>query len=306
MKKIIFLCLMLTTIWLSACLKNETFTDYCLSNDTDIKQSSYYNPTFTDLPIGFYKLYYKILRNDPSKPKPTIGSQISVKYTGKLLNGNVFDKNFRDTAFVFPVDTLANSSVITGLNEVVKHMQKGDSANVLMPSCLAFGSQDYYSVPGNSAVLFEGLVLSDIRTEDQLLEDYIKTRKFKTDSVTRTASGLKIVSKNPGTGDFPKDGQTVSISYKGYLVPNGITFDPAATSNNPKPKLSTYVFTVGNTNLIPGWIEAVKTIKVGGTAVWLMPSPLGYGSRGVSGSNVAVPIPGYSPLAFEVTLQSIK
>jgi hypothetical protein len=77
-----------------------------------------------------------------------------VKYTGKFLNGKVFDTNVGTSdTLVFPLN---RETVISGLNEGVSYMNVGGKALLLIPSNLAFGEGGYYYVvPGNTPILFE-------------------------------------------------------------------------------------------------------------------------------------------------------
>lgn len=77
-----------------------------------------------------------------------------VKYTGKFLNGKVFDTNVGESdTLVFPLN---GEYVISGLNEGVSYMKVGGKALLLLPSNLAFGEFGYYYIiPGNTSVLFE-------------------------------------------------------------------------------------------------------------------------------------------------------
>jgi peptidylprolyl isomerase/FKBP-type peptidyl-prolyl cis-trans isomerase FklB len=57
----------------------------------------------------------------------------------------------------------------------------------------------------------------------------------------------------------------------------------------------TVPFILSNNNLIAGFTEALKKMRVGEKAAVIIPYSLGYGTAG----NDA--IPGYSPLYFEIT-----
>ncbi len=296
-------------IGFSGCLKSEDYVDHCLESEQTIQKSSLYNSTFSSLTVGSYNAYYKSYRVNTSEISPAEGNQVYVKFVGKLLSGTVFENTYKDSAYVFPLNPTSNSAVIIGLNESVRVMHRGDSVISIVPSCMAFNNNQAYGglVPAYSPVVFDNLVLTKILTEGERIDDYIKIKKFNPDSVTKMVSGLRIISKSPGSGDTPKDGQTVTVSYKGYMINGDIYFDPVKTATNQNPSPNSYSFVVGNqSGVIDGWKEAIKTIKPGGTAIWIMPSSLGYGSTGTVGSNAQITIPGYSPIAFEVKLVSVK
>lgn len=109
-----------------------------------------------------------------------------------------------------------------------------------------------------------------------------------------TASGLKYIDETVGTGDSPNTGQKVTVHYTGTLE-NGKKFDSSKDRDEP------FTFTIGIGQVIKGWDEGVATMKVGGKRKLIIPSELGYGSRGAGGV-----IPPNATLHFDVELISIK
>ncbi len=85
-------------------------------------------------------------------PKP--GSTLSVHYTGRLLNGNIFDSSYnRKKPFTFK---LGAKEVIDGWDEGFSYMKKGGKAIFIIPSELAYGKEGYSTIiPPYSTLLFE-------------------------------------------------------------------------------------------------------------------------------------------------------
>jgi FKBP-type peptidyl-prolyl cis-trans isomerase len=108
-----------------------------------------------------------------------------------------------------------------------------------------------------------------------------------------TASGLKYVDVIVGNGASPKAGKQVKVHYTGTLE-NGKKFDSSVDRNEP------FSFTIGVGQVIPGWDEGVMTMKVGGKRKLIIPSKLGYGSRGAGGV-----IPPNATLLFDVELLGV-
>ncbi len=81
--------------------------------------------------------------------KPTTGRNVTVKYTGKFLNGKVFDSsdNFH---FIFNTKT-----VIDGWNEGIGYMRKGGKATLIIPSKLAYGAYGKGDVPKYTTLVFD-------------------------------------------------------------------------------------------------------------------------------------------------------
>ena len=110
-----------------------------------------------------------------------------------------------------------------------------------------------------------------------------------------TASGLKYQDLKVGDGASPTMGQTVSVHYTGKLE-NGKEFNNSHTMGTGKP----IEFKIGP-GLIPGWIEGLQTMKVGGKRRLMIPSKLGYGQAGNPPN-----IPPNANLDFEIELLGIK
>ena len=85
---------------------------------------------------------------------PNAGDKVFVLYTGKLLNGHVFDQ-VKDPAapFSFRVDRFA---VIAGWDQTMETMKEGEKRLVVIPSELAYGTTGQRpSIPPDSALIFE-------------------------------------------------------------------------------------------------------------------------------------------------------
>jgi len=106
-------------------------------------------------------------------------------------------------------------------------------------------------------------------------------------------SGLEYIDVKVGEGAEAKAGQTVSVHYTGWLV-DGSKFDSSVDRGQP------FEFPLGGGSVIKGWDEGVAGMKIGGVRKLIIPSDLGYGSRG------AGLIPPNSTLIFEVELLGMK
>ena len=109
-----------------------------------------------------------------------------------------------------------------------------------------------------------------------------------------TASGLRYIDFGGGDGDAAKAGDHVSVHYTGTLE-DGRKFDSSRDHNQP------FTFHLGQGQVIKGWDEGVAGMQVGDKRRLIIPSDLGYGSRGAGGV-----IPPNATLIFEVELLGIK
>lgn len=110
----------------------------------------------------------------------------------------------------------------------------------------------------------------------------------------KTDSGLRYQIIQKGSGKAAEKGKTVSVHYKGQLA-DGTVFDSSYKRNQPLD------FTVGVGQVIPGWDEGIGLLEVGDKARLVIPSDLGYGSRGAGGV-----IPPDATLVFDVELMDVK
>jgi len=114
------------------------------------------------------------------------------------------------------------------------------------------------------------------------------------ENMTTTESGLAYEEIVVGEGPQAQAGDTVSVHYTGWLE-DETKFDSSKDRNQP------FEFQLGAGMVIKGWDEGVAGMQVGGTRKLIIPSELGYGSRGAGGV-----IPPNATLIFEVELLAIN
>ncbi|MCB4799730.1 peptidylprolyl isomerase [Neotamlana laminarinivorans] len=171
------------------------------------------------------------------------------------------------------VDAIAQGDVIETL-EIVKVGEEAEAFNAVE----AFRT-------------FEGAREKRVEEEKKAAEaelDKLATGFSKTDS------GLRYQIIQEGTGKKAEKGKTVSVHYKGQLA-DGTVFDSSYKRNSPID------FPLGMGQVISGWDEGIQLLKVGDKARLVIPSHLGYGSRGAGGV-----IPPNATLVFDVELMDVK
>lgn len=125
-----------------------------------------------------------------------------------------------------------------------------------------------------------------------------QTIPLPTGTVETTASGLKYIDTQPGTGAAPQAGQIVAVHYTGWLDQDGakgMKFDSSIDRGRP------IEFPLGQGRVISGWDEGISTMKIGGKRTLIIPAGLGYGARGAGGK-----IPPNATLIFDVELVGAK
>jgi len=108
---------------------------------------------FPDAKVSDSGIYYTILE-EGSGDRPTKGATVSVHYTGKFMDGQVFDSSVsRGEPIEFPVGM---GHVIAGWDETILEMQVGEERTVVIPPNLAYGERGYPgAIPPNSWLIFE-------------------------------------------------------------------------------------------------------------------------------------------------------
>jgi peptidylprolyl isomerase len=98
-------------------------------------------------------LFYSIDKQGTGS-KATKGQTVSVHYTGKLLDGTVFDSSYRRNE---PISfKLGQNQVIAGWEEGISLLSQGAKAKLVIPSHLGYGASGAGGViPPNATLVFE-------------------------------------------------------------------------------------------------------------------------------------------------------
>jgi peptidylprolyl isomerase len=153
---------------------------------------------------------------------------------------------------------------------------------------------------GNDAISFDAnKIFSDYFTKKneqekrRILNETLKISELTKDFKI-TSSGLFYKIHDSGKGENPKNGDLVSVHYKGMLIDSTV-FDSSYQRNKP------IEFTLGVGQVISGWDEGISLLKKGAKATLVIPANLAYGPSGAGGV-----IPPNATLIFDVELVSFK
>ncbi|HAY33811.1 MAG TPA: hypothetical protein DCY06_06705 [Bacteroidetes bacterium] len=116
---------------------------------------------------------------------------------------------------------------------------------------------------------------------------------FSQSDTSSTASGLKYIIMEEGTGAKAENGKSVEVHYSGYLL-DGKKFDSSIDRNEP------IEFILGKGQVIKGWEEGIALMNVGDKMRLIIPSELAYGKKGAGDI-----IPPDATLVFDVELMSV-
>jgi peptidyl-prolyl cis-trans isomerase A (cyclophilin A) len=138
---------------------------------------------------------------------------------------------------------------------------------------------------------FEGSRAKRIEEQKRMAEEALEKLAA---GFQKTESGLRYQIIQKGSGIQAEKGKKVSVHYQGALE-NGQVFDSSYKRKQP------IEFQLGVGQVIEGWDEGIALLQVGDKARFVIPSYLGYGSRGAGGV-----IPPDATLVFDVELMDVK
>ena len=96
---------------------------------------------------------FSIVRTEGSGTTPAPGTQITVHYTGTLMDGTEFDSSRRrNEPFKFNV---ASNQVIPGWDFALSQMKKGERRVIILPPSMAYGERGIGPIPPNAWLVFD-------------------------------------------------------------------------------------------------------------------------------------------------------
>ncbi len=230
------------------------------------------------------------------------GGILAMANSGPATNGSQFFITHKETPWLNGKHTIFGH-VISGMDNVNKIVQDDVMTKITITR------------KGAAAKKFnaEKVIAEDAKKDEAKKLESQKVIKDKAAyfsatkaNATTTASGLKYVITQKGTGVKGAEGSTIYFHYAGYFE-DGNLFDSSMPSvakaygkydanRDAQGGYKAFPFTVGKKDgMIPGFIEALNMMTDGEKAIFFLPSNLAYGEAGAGGV-----IPPNATLVFEI------
>lgn len=234
------------------------------------------------------------------------GGILAMANSGPATNGSQFFITHKETPWLNGKHTIFGH-VISGMDNVNKIVQDDIMTKITITR------------KGAAAKKFnaEKVIAEDAKNDEAKKLESQKVIKDKAAyfsatkaNATTTASGLKYVTTQKGTGVKGAEGSTIYFHYAGYFE-DGNLFDSSMPSvakaygkydanRDAQGGYKAFPFTVGKKDgMIPGFIEALNMMTDGEKAIFFLPSNLAYGEGGAGGV-----IPPNATLVFEIETYS--
>ena len=213
---------------------------------------------------------------------------LSMANAGPKTNGSQFFITHKATPHLDGRDTVFGH-VTSGL-DVVDKIVKDDVINTVKIIRIGKDAKKFNAEKVFTDYFAKKAEADKIEAEKQKVAKEKALKEFE--NATTTASGLKYIVLQQGSGNKPVATSNVKVHYTGMFL-DGKVFDSSVQRGE--------TIDFGLNQVIQGWTEGVQLMAEGSKYKFYIPSKLAYGERGAGGV-----IPPNTDLIFEVELIKIN
>ncbi|MFD2572565.1 FKBP-type peptidyl-prolyl cis-trans isomerase [Spirosoma soli] len=242
-------------------------------------------------------IYFFQTKSVPTGQAPALGDEVRYHFISRRLDGVFVDST--DMAGNNPATVILAGEQTTGITlgryAGILKLRQGEEGAVLVPAYADGGRVGSLLLPQYTPVRYDLRIVS-VRTENQQIEDYIKTNNVAV--TTKTDDGVRVALTQARPDSVAiVTGKTVTLNYKGKLLNGGI-FDAG---------VSPLTVRIGDKQVVSGFETALTKLRAGEKATIIFPSALGYGNTSRPQSSAStVAIPAYSPLVFDLEITKVE
>jgi len=267
-------------------------------------------PEYYTTKHGLKYKYHDI--NSEGKP-PKQGDYLSVFMEWKTINDSIFYNSKNTSPSGVDVIKVGRQKHLGGIEEAFYLLQKGDSVSFYINALTFY--EDYLNVSKTPTFLSENEdIIITIRLlnienskeyKDRLVNDkellelkelkdigtLLKKWNASNDSILEIG-GIYIQIKNKSKGAKVLGNDILKLNYRASFINNAVFYD---TYKNGKPD----EFQIGREGqMVEGLKKALLNMHYGEKATVLVPSFLGFGSKGSAGKI----IPPYTPILYDIEI----
>ena len=250
---------------------------------------------------------YHVILNQGDGPQPESTDFIRISFTATLIDGTVFETSDEETAQssgIFNEDVfygpmkfqLVNLGSPVGLREGLLLMNEKGKSRFIIPSNLAFGSNDFGIIKPYSTLIYDvellDVISDPVAHEQGLLDAYLLDNEI---TGPPTSSGIYYIETEEGIGEQPLNTSVVTVHITGSLLDGRVFYSSKDSSTGPID------VDMAATNFLPAILEGIHKMKKNGKSMLVVPWDQGYGEEG-SGDGV---IPPFSTIIFDIELIEI-
>ncbi len=277
-------------------------------------------------------LYY-ISEKEGTGIAPSDSDVVLYSYVVRNLDGYIYMNSYKDTAKLYSVydlykptthyvptvnQFLPKTLAPKGLYEGLSKMKEGGKAKLIMPSSLAYGKNGSGLISTYTSLIWDVELVKVFKGslaeyENSLIDEYVTKCGYT--PLSDTVYFKSVWSS--GTGSIIDKDSIVKVNYIGSYL-DSVIFDTniksVAIDSNIYNSTSSYTpleFKMGSTSRennvgmkseppLKGFQFAVKQMKQGDTADFVIPSKYMYGVIGTSN------IPPYTPLRFRIIVVDVR